>query len=183
MTTPTSTPATVPRTVVLTKDSIYIAKENFRHWPLSRIQTLPDRDSLKPPFSCVQHRSITDIEQIVSHSVTWQLTQLFTWSKFHEWAETYAKDVAKWYTRKGWASRILLNGESDTVHQLSGISLAIHSLHTIEQLSACACVLWLGVCLCLNRYWMKINQAKLKYVSSERLVSCCKLFMLSKWLR
>ena len=56
----------VPVTVVIAGDVIYMAQENFHHWPLPRLQKLPPKDSLDPPFSNVEQKDITDIEQIVS---------------------------------------------------------------------------------------------------------------------
>ena len=60
-------------TLVVTKTTIFLAKENFTHWPLPRILELPPRDSLKPPYSDVQQRSITDVEQLVRVCLSWGL--------------------------------------------------------------------------------------------------------------
>ena len=53
-------------TVVVAGDVIYLAQENFHHWPLPRLQELPPREVLEPPFSYVEEKEVTDIEQIVS---------------------------------------------------------------------------------------------------------------------
>lgn len=58
----------VPVTVVVAGDVIYLAQENFHHWPLPRLQELPPKEALDPPFSSVEQKDITDIEQIVSHN-------------------------------------------------------------------------------------------------------------------
>ena len=55
-------------TVVVAGDVIYLAQENFHHWPLPRLQELPPREVLEPPFSYVEEKEVTDIEQIVSVS-------------------------------------------------------------------------------------------------------------------
>ena len=55
----------IPVTVVLTESNIYLACENFHQWPLPRLQELPPRETLKPPFSDVHCKDISDIEQIV----------------------------------------------------------------------------------------------------------------------
>lgn len=55
-----------PVTVVIANDFIYMGRENFHHWPLPRLQELPSKESLEPPFSAVECKDITDIEQIVS---------------------------------------------------------------------------------------------------------------------
>jgi hypothetical protein len=57
----------VPVTVVVAGDVIYIAQENFHHWPLPRLQELPPKEALDPPFSSVERKDINDIEQIVSY--------------------------------------------------------------------------------------------------------------------
>ena len=56
----------VPVTLVVTDDSLLLGRENFQQWPLPRLQKLPPCESLKPPFSDVRQKEITDIEQIVS---------------------------------------------------------------------------------------------------------------------
>ena len=56
----------IPVTVVLTESNIYLARENFHQWPFPRLQELPPRETLKPPFCDVHCKDITDIEQIVS---------------------------------------------------------------------------------------------------------------------
>lgn len=53
-------------TVVVADDIIYMGRENFHHWPLPRLQGLPPKESLEPPFSSVERKDITDVEQIVS---------------------------------------------------------------------------------------------------------------------
>ena len=58
----------VPVTVVVAGDVIYLAQENFHHWPLPRLQELPPKEALDPPFSSVEQKDITDIEQIVSYN-------------------------------------------------------------------------------------------------------------------
>ena len=63
-------PGKVPVTVVVAGEEIYMAQENFHHWPLPRLQDLPPKESLDPPFSCVEQKDITDIEQIVSETAT-----------------------------------------------------------------------------------------------------------------
>ena len=55
-------------TVVVAGDVIYMAQENFHHWPLPRLQELPPKEALDPPFSSVERKDINDIEQIVSCS-------------------------------------------------------------------------------------------------------------------
>ena len=56
----------IPVTVVLTESNIYLARENFHQWPFPRLQELPPRETLKPPFCDVHCKDVTDIEQIVS---------------------------------------------------------------------------------------------------------------------
>lgn len=56
----------IPVTVVLTESNIYLACENFHQWPLPRLQELPPRETLEPPFSDLHCKDISDIEQIVS---------------------------------------------------------------------------------------------------------------------
>ena len=56
----------IPVTVVVSEDTVFLGWENFQQWPLPRLQTLPSRETLKPPFSEVEQRDITDIEQLVS---------------------------------------------------------------------------------------------------------------------
>ena len=58
----------VPVTVVVADDVIYMGQENFHHWPLPRLQELPPKQSLEPPFSSVECKDVTDIEEIVSHT-------------------------------------------------------------------------------------------------------------------
>ena len=60
----------VPLTLVLTEQAIYLGKENFAQWPLPKVQELPKRDELKPPFSNVIRKNINDVEQIVSFFMT-----------------------------------------------------------------------------------------------------------------
>lgn len=60
----------VPLTLVLTEQAIYLGKENFAQWPLPKVQELPKRDDLKPPFSNVIRKNINDVEQIVSFFTT-----------------------------------------------------------------------------------------------------------------
>ena len=60
----------VQLTLVLTEQAIYLGKENFAQWPLPKVQELPKRDDLKPPFSNVIRKNINDVEQIVSFFVT-----------------------------------------------------------------------------------------------------------------
>ena len=55
----------VSLTLVLTEQAIYLGKENFAQWPLPKVQELPKRDDLKPPFSNVKRKNINDVEQIV----------------------------------------------------------------------------------------------------------------------
>lgn len=55
----------IPVTVVLTESNVFLASENFQQWPLPRLQELPPREVLRPPFSDVHCKEITDIEQIV----------------------------------------------------------------------------------------------------------------------
>ena len=55
----------VSLTLVLTEQAIYLGKENFAQWPLPKVQELPKRDDLKPPFSNVKRKDINDVEQIV----------------------------------------------------------------------------------------------------------------------
>lgn len=52
--------------MVVAGDMMYIAQENFHHWPLPRLQELPPKEALDPPFSSVVCKEVTDIEQIVS---------------------------------------------------------------------------------------------------------------------
>lgn len=54
----------IPVTLVVSEDSVFLGWENFQQWPLPRLQTLPSRETLKPPFSEVEQRDITDIEQL-----------------------------------------------------------------------------------------------------------------------
>ena len=64
-----------PVTIVATNDTIFLSKENFAHWPLPRIQPLPDREALLPPFLDVEQRGITDVESIVSNvHIMWNLS-------------------------------------------------------------------------------------------------------------
>ena len=56
----------VPVTVVVDDDVIYMGRENLHQWPLPRLQELPPKEALKPPFSSVEWKDVTDIEQIVS---------------------------------------------------------------------------------------------------------------------
>ena len=56
----------VSLTLVLTEQAIYLGKENFAQWPLPKVQELPKRDDLKPPFNHVIRKNINDVEQIVS---------------------------------------------------------------------------------------------------------------------
>lgn len=60
---------TTQMTLVLTEQAIYIGKENFAQWPLPKVQELPRRDELKPPFSHVHRKEINDVEQIVSINI------------------------------------------------------------------------------------------------------------------
>ena len=53
-------------TLVVTNNSLYLAKENFAHWPLPRIQALPPREALLPPYLDVEQKEIVDVERIVS---------------------------------------------------------------------------------------------------------------------
>ena len=53
-------------TLVLTEQCIYLGKENFAQWPLPKVQELPKKSELKPPFSNVHRKYINDIQQIVS---------------------------------------------------------------------------------------------------------------------
>ena len=55
----------IPVTLVVADDVIYLGRENFHHWPLPRLQELPPKETLEPPFSAVEQKDITDIEQIV----------------------------------------------------------------------------------------------------------------------
>jgi hypothetical protein len=55
----------VPVTLVVAGDTVYMGRENFHHWPLPRLQELPPQDSLHPPFSSVERKDVTDIEQII----------------------------------------------------------------------------------------------------------------------
>ena len=57
-------------TLVLTEQAIYLGKENFTQWPLPKVQELPRRDLLKPPFSDVCRKNINDVEQIVRMCAT-----------------------------------------------------------------------------------------------------------------
>ena len=57
----------VKLTLVLTEQAIYLGKENFAQWPLPKVQELPKREELKPPFSNVRRKNINDVEQIVSN--------------------------------------------------------------------------------------------------------------------
>ena len=57
----------VKMTLVLTEQAIYLGKENFAQWPLPKVQELPKREELKPPFNKVRRKSINDVEQIVSN--------------------------------------------------------------------------------------------------------------------
>jgi hypothetical protein len=50
--------------VVVANDVIYMGRENFHQWPLPRLQELPPKESLEAPFSSVERKDITDIEQI-----------------------------------------------------------------------------------------------------------------------
>jgi len=54
-----------PVSLILTKTTIFLAHESFTHWPLPRLQALPPKEALTPPYSDVQQHSIDDIEQIV----------------------------------------------------------------------------------------------------------------------
>ena len=54
-----------PVTLVVTSNTLFLAKENFAHWPLPRMQKLPPLESLLPPFLDVEQRDITDVEKIV----------------------------------------------------------------------------------------------------------------------
>ena len=65
---PPPCPVRSPVTVIATKDSLFLAKENFAHWPLPRMQDLVPKEALLPPFLDVEQRSITDVEKIVSIS-------------------------------------------------------------------------------------------------------------------
>lgn len=56
----------IPVTVVVAENTIYMGQENLHHWPLPRLQELPTKESLEPPFSSVEQKDVTDIEQIVS---------------------------------------------------------------------------------------------------------------------
>ena len=61
-----------PVTIVATDDTLYIAKENFAHWPLPRIQALPEREALLPPFFDVEQKNMIDVESIVSLTIATQ---------------------------------------------------------------------------------------------------------------
>ena len=56
----------IPVTVVVADNTIYMGQENLHHWPLPRLQELPPKESLEPPFSSVEQKHVNDIEQIVS---------------------------------------------------------------------------------------------------------------------
>ncbi len=56
-------------TLVVTNDSLFLAKENFAHWPLPRILALPPREALLPPYLDVEQKDIIDVERIVRNSL------------------------------------------------------------------------------------------------------------------
>ena len=58
-----------PVTLVVTDDNLFLAKENFAHWPLPRIVVLPPKEALLPPYLDVEQKKISDIQRIVSYSV------------------------------------------------------------------------------------------------------------------
>ena len=62
-----------PVTLVVTSDTLFLAKENFAHWPLPRIQDLLPKEALLPPYLDVEEKSITDVEKIVSIVCTYIL--------------------------------------------------------------------------------------------------------------
>ena len=53
-------------TLVVTEDTLFLAKENFSHWPLPRMQDLVLKEALLPPFLDIEQRNIIDVEKIVS---------------------------------------------------------------------------------------------------------------------
>ena len=87
----------IPVTVVLTESNIYLACENFHQWPLPRLQELPPRETLEPPFSDVHCKDISDIEQIVSCPIQYTFLcpsfspVILSFCRF--WTETKAPSV------------------------------------------------------------------------------------------
>lgn len=53
-------------TLVVSTKYLFLGQENHDQWPMSKLQRPPEKASLRPPFSNVVYKEITDVEKLVS---------------------------------------------------------------------------------------------------------------------
>ena len=66
-----------PQAAVLCGDKLYLVKDNYRHWPLSKFTTMHLQGVAHPQYELIEQALITDVHKLVSYFETSSLCWLF----------------------------------------------------------------------------------------------------------